>query len=66
MSYEVLGTTHINSPISNKDKTTPYQVILSLKGLIEETKNENIFISIKKDQNSNYIIFYEKNSIMMH
>ena len=60
MSYKVPGLSYINSQISNKDKTTPQEVILKLKDLIEETKEENIFISIKKNYYGNYILFYKK------
>ena len=47
--FKVPGITCIDSPISDRDKTTPWQVILELKGLTDETKNENIFISVEKD-----------------
>jgi len=33
---------------------------LNLKGLTEETKEEKIFISIEKDTNRNFILFYKK------
>ena len=59
--FEVPGITYIDSAISKKDKMTPWQVILGLKGLSEEIKNENIFISVEKDQCGNFILFYEKN-----
>ena len=55
-----LGISYINTPISNHNKTTPYQVILNLKRFTEEKKDKNIFISIEKDINSNYILFYKK------
>ena len=58
--YEAPGISYINSPLSNTDKTIPYQIILELKGLTEETKEEKIFISIEKDQSGNYILFYKK------
>ena len=60
MSYEAFRLCHINQPLSNKDKTTPRQIILNLKGLIEETKEEKIFISVEKDTNRNFILFYKK------
>ena len=60
MAYEVSGIDYIDSPLSNKDKTTLRQIILSLKGLTEETKDENIFISIEKNPSGNYTLFYKK------
>ena len=60
MSYEASGLCHINQLLSNKDKTTLQQLILNLKGLIEETKEEKIFISLEKDTNGNFILFYKK------
>ena len=60
MSYEAPYISYINTLISDKDKTTPYEVILNLKGLTEETKEENIFISIEKNHHSNYILYYKK------
>ena len=46
--------------MSDKDKTTPRQIILNLTGLTPETKDENFFISIKKDYNGNFVLFYKK------
>ena len=60
ISYESPGINYIDAPLSNKDKTTPQQIILGLKGLTEETKDKNIFISIKKDYYSNFIISCKK------
>ena len=60
MSYEVSSISYIDIPISDKDKATPHKVILNLKGLTEETKEENIFISIEKNHHSNYILYYKK------
>ena len=60
MAYKALGIDYIDTPLSNKDKTAPYQIILSLKDLTEEIKEENIFISIEKDLLGNYIFFYKK------
>ena len=42
MPFEATGITFIDSPISKADKVTPYEVILNLKGLDEETKANNI------------------------
>ena len=60
MSYESPGITYIDILISEKDSTTLRQIILGLKGLTAETKDENIFISIEKDLSGNYILFYKK------
>ena len=60
MLSEAQGITYINAPISEKDSTTPWQIIISLKGLTTETKDENIFISIEKNSFGNYILFYKK------
>ena len=60
ISYEAPGINYIDAPLSDKDKTTPQQIILGLKGLTEETKDKNIFISIEKDQLRNYILFHKK------
>ena len=57
MLYEALGNIYIDALISEKDTTTPRQIILSLKGLTAETKEENIFISIEKNSSGNYILF---------
>ena len=40
----------IDSLISNQDKNTPREVILQLKDLEEEAKENKIFISVKKNR----------------
>jgi len=45
-SYEVSGLTHLDSPLSKKEKIILHQIILNLKGLTSKTKNEKIFISV--------------------
>ena len=60
IAYKALGLCYVDSPISKKDKTTPRQVILTLKGLTPETKDKNIFISVEQNLNGNYIFFYKK------
>ena len=60
MTYKISGLYYIDSSISKKDKNTPRQVILQLKVLTPETKDEDIFISIKKNLNRNYVLFYKK------
>ena len=60
MSYEASGLYYIDQLLSNKDKTTLQQLILNLKGLTEETKKKKIFISVEKDTNGNFILFYKK------
>ena len=60
MSYEAPGLCYINEPISAKDRATLHQLILNLKGLTKDTKEEKIFISIEKDSNRNFILYYKK------
>ena len=60
MSYKAPGISYIDSLISDKDKMTPCKFILNLKGLIEETKEKNIFISIEKNYYSNCILYSKK------
>ena len=60
MAYKASGLCYVDSPISKKDKTTLCQVILTLKGLTPETKDKNIFISVERNLNRNYILFYKK------
>ena len=60
ISSEAQGITYIDTLISDKDPTTPRQIILGLKGLTEDTKEENIFISIKKNSSGNFVLFYKK------
>ena len=66
MSFEAVGLTFLDSLISKLNNTTLIQVILNLKELVEEINIENIFISVKKNKNSNYILYYKKNSIEMY
>ena len=56
--FEAAGLNFINSSINELDKTTPHEVILNLKGLEDEFKDIKIFILVKKNKNSNYILYY--------
>ena len=49
LSHESHGLTFIDGPSSEINLATPRQVILSLIGLTEETKDEKVFITVKKD-----------------
>ena len=60
MLFESLGLTYLDSPISVSNNTTPRQVILNLKKLVEEIKEEKIFISVEKNKNRNFILYYKK------
>ena len=60
ISYKAPGLCYINEPISAKDQTISCQLILNLKGLTKDTKKKKIFISIKKDSNGNFILYYKK------
>ena len=60
LSYKAPGIIYIDVLISKKYSTTPCQIILGLKCLIAEIKDENIFISIKKNSLGNHILFYKK------
>ena len=59
LSFEASGLTFIDSLISETDKTTPRKVILDLTGLEKELKSIKIFISVKKDKNGNYLLYYK-------
>ena len=48
MSFEATEIIFIDSLISEANKIIPHKVILNLKGLDEDIKATNIFISIKK------------------
>ena len=50
----------MDRPISELDPTTPWQVILLLAGLTNDTKEEKVFITVEKDYNGNYQLFYKK------
>ena len=60
ISFEADRIIFIDSLISQLNKIIPHEVILNLKGLDEETKNTNIFISIKKNSKGNFILYYKK------
>ena len=66
ISFEALGLIYLDSLISASGNTIPRQVILNLRGLVEETKEEKIFISVEKNKNRNFILYYKKNSIETH
>ena len=57
--FEAADLSFVDSPISKEDKTTPREVILNLTSLEEENKEVKIFISVEKDKNSNYILYYK-------
>ena len=59
LSFEVSGLTFIDSSISETDKITPRKVILDLTGLEKELKSIKIFISVEKDKNGNYLLYYK-------
>ena len=58
-SFEAPGLSFIDSPISKVGKTIPREVILNLKGLEEDLQQIKIFISIEKDKNGNFILYYK-------
>ena len=49
-----------DSSISSSDKRTPRELILNLKGLSDENKLKDIFISVVKDWKGNIILLYKK------
>ena len=51
---------YLDSLVSDKDKVILCQIILNLTRLTPETKDKKIFISIKKDYNVSFILFYAK------
>ena len=58
-SFEVSGLSFIDSQISNLDKMTLQEVILSLTRLEEDLKSTKIFISVEKDKYGNFILYYQ-------
>ena len=60
MVFEAEGLTYIDSAISSSDKCTLRELILELKGLLEENKNDIIFISVEKDYKGNIILLHKK------
>ena len=60
MAFEVEGLTYLDLAISSSDKHTPRELILELKGLSEENKNDIIFILVEKDYKENIILLYKK------
>ena len=60
MVFEVEGLTYFNSAISSSDKHIPRELILELKGLSEENKNDTICIFVEKDYKGNIILLYKK------
>ena len=58
-SFEASSLSFINFPISEFDKTTPREVILGLTGLEKELQSTKIFISVEKDKNRNFILYYK-------
>ena len=66
ISYNAPGIIYIDALISDKNKTTPCQVILGLKGLTENNKEENIFFSIVRIIMETILYFIRKNFTVMH
>ena len=66
MSFEASGLPCLDSPISGKDKSTPRPVMLTLKGLEAETKNECMFISAEKTEMVTSCHIIRKNTTAMH
>ena len=60
MSFKAEGLAFIDSLISLKDKRILRELILNLKGILQDNKNENIFISVEKDYKRNIILLYKK------
>ena len=60
ISFEATGIIFSDSPISEVNKIIPCEEILNLKELDKETKDTNIFISIKKNSKGNFILYYKK------
>ena len=58
--FEAEGLLYLNLPISDQDLTILRQVILNLTRLEEETKSQNIFMSVEKNKDRNYILFCKK------
>ena len=57
--FEALGLSFIDSLISKADKTTSREVILGLHSLEKDLQQTKIFISIEKDKNRNFILYYK-------
>ena len=51
--FEAEGLAFTNSMISSSNKCTLRELILDLKGLSKENKEETIFISVEKDYRGN-------------
>ena len=58
-SFKVPSLSFIDSLISDKSKTTLWEVILKLTGLEERLKSTKIFISVEKDKYGNFILYYK-------
>ena len=57
--FEVSELSFSDSLISDLDKTTSREVILSLTGLEAEFQLTKIFILLEKDKNVNFIFYYK-------
>ena len=60
MIFETEGLAFIDSAISSSDKQTLRKLILGLTRLLEENKEDKIFISVKKDYRGNVLLVYKK------
>ena len=60
MAFEAEDLTYLDSAISLSNKYTLRELILRLNRLLEENKNEIIFISVEKDYKGNIILLYKK------
>ena len=60
--FEVEGLEYLDNKINDTIRKTLYKMILEIKELLVEIKEEKIFISVEKDYYSNYILVYKKKS----
>jgi hypothetical protein len=60
MAFEAEDLTYLDSAISLSNKYTLRELILGLNRLLEENKNEIIFILVEKDYKGNIILLYKK------
>ena len=60
MTFQADGLAFTDSAISSKDKHTLRELILGIKDLSKENKDEKVFVSVEKDYNRNIILVYKK------
>jgi len=60
MSFKAEGLAFLDSAISLSNKQTQRELISNLKGLSEENKLKDIFISVDKDCKGNIILLCKK------